>query len=145
MTSAATILVCVLDLLAASQRTAPVELLEKVPADVSANAEAFIRRGDSRVYLITSSAVFREAQRSPRPCGSREPLVKLASIITHELWHLTHGPDEEGAYEAQLMALIRLGRGPDTLVYQGVRRSMQSVMDARKAIRAANSRNALPY
>lgn len=129
-------------LLPASQRIAPVELLEQIPADVSTNAEAFIRGGDSRVYLITSSAIFREARRATRPCGSREPLVKLASIITHELWHLQYGPDEQGAYEAQLMALMKLGRGPETLVYQGVRRSMQAVTEARRNARAAKSRMA---
>lgn len=141
MTSAATILACVLELLSASERNVPVELLEQVPADVSANAEAFVRRGEHRVYLITSTPNFRDAQRASRPCGSREPLLKLASIITHEVWHLEHGGDEQGAYEAQLMALVKLGRGPDTMVYQGVRRSMRTVLQAQKdAAQATKSR-----
>ena len=31
--------------------------------------------------------------------------MKLASVIVHEAWHLQHGRDEGGAYDAQLIFL----------------------------------------
>jgi hypothetical protein len=31
--------------------------------------------------------------------------LKLASVIVHEAWHLQHGRDEAGAYDAQLIFL----------------------------------------
>jgi hypothetical protein len=38
-------------------------------------------------------------------------LAKIASIIVHEEWHLRHGLDEGGAYDAQLLTLTRIGLG----------------------------------
>ena len=32
-------------------------------------------------------------------------LLKVASVIVHEAWHLRNGPDEVGAYQTQLIFL----------------------------------------
>jgi hypothetical protein len=50
----------------------------------------------------------------------------------HEAWHLKHGADERGAYEAQLFTLLKLGATTESMVYQGVRRSMRSVLKAQE-------------
>ena len=35
-------------------------------------------------------------------CRAYTAIVKLASIITHEEWHVRYGADGRGAYRAQL-------------------------------------------
>lgn len=131
MSSAAAVLLCVLGMVGRSSNHArTVELLDVRPAIVSANAEAFTDRTNGKIYILTSTAVFRDAQR-----GQLLALKKLASIYVHEEWHLRHGADERAAYEAQLTALAMLGTGPGTALYQGVVHAMLQVQkqeDARK-------------
>ena len=57
---------------------------------------------------------------------------KLASILAHEEWHIRHGSDERGAYQQQLITLIRLGMQPGTGLYREVQLSMLKVIEARK-------------
>ncbi len=85
----------------------PIVLISTLPRTVSPGAEAWTvydehGTGD-RVFVYTRSRTFRCAS-VPRwdqyPC-----LLKIASVIVHEAWHLRHGPDEAGAYEAQLIFL----------------------------------------
>jgi hypothetical protein len=128
MWSATMVLVCVLGMLGRSSAAAPaVVFLDVAPPGVSANAEAFVNRHSKTIYFITSTSVFREALR-----GNLEALKKVASIYAHEEWHLQHGADERGAYEAQLTALNLLGRGPGTAVYASVVHSMQHVLKAQR-------------
>jgi hypothetical protein len=128
MLSAAAVLVCALDLLARPASTfPPIVLLDTRPADVSATAEAFIRRDPDTIYVLTSTTVFRAAQ-----AGRRDALLKVASILVHEQWHVNHGADEEGAYRAQLMALYSMGISHDRPVAAGIRRAMFTVIRARK-------------
>ena len=59
-------------------------------------------KGD-RIFVYTRSRTFRCAS-VPR-WDQYQCLLKLASVIVHEAWHLRNGPDEVGAYEAQLIFL----------------------------------------
>lgn len=92
------------------------------------NTEAFVSLPDENIYVVTSSAVFRDAQAFRFQCGSLAATKKLASVLIHEEWHLRHGRDERAAYEAQLTTLIRLGVAPDSGVYISVTRAMQVVL-----------------
>jgi hypothetical protein len=89
----------------------PITLASVRPDSASRNAEAWTVRdasgGAERIALYTKSEVFSCAKKQPR---SRQCLVKLASIITHEAWHFRNGPNEAGAYEVRL-AFLRLPRG----------------------------------
>jgi hypothetical protein len=51
----------------------------------------------------------------------------------HEEWHVVHGDDEAGAYQAQLMTLRSLNAGPGTPVFGEVARSMRLVLRNRGA------------
>jgi hypothetical protein len=133
MWSAASVLACALSVLGRSQASMPpIQLIEVAPPEVSAGAEAFVRRSTGTIYLITSSAVFREASTRGDYCGDVVAHRKLASILAHEEWHVRHGPDEKSAYEYQLITLIRLGIGPTNMVYQSVQRSMRQVLKYQK-------------
>lgn len=117
LSSAAAVLVCVLNLIG---RPLPeIVMLDVRPPDVSRRAEAFVRRNPDTIYLLTDTNVFHDAR-----LGYQSALRKLASIIVHEEWHLRHGPDERGAYHAQLVELLRLGERADRPTYVGVQRAM---------------------
>lgn len=133
MTTPTAALICALDLLGRSMNTMPpIEFLAAPPPHVSPRTEAFVSRSTRTITLITSAAAFRDAR-----CENRESLAKLASILVHEEWHVRNGADERGAYEAQLMSLMRLGYGPDSSVYYWVKRSMQSVLQQQKRPKVA--------
>ena len=124
----ATVLVCALEMLFRSAATfPPIVLIETRPDDVSAAAEAFVRRNPDTIYVLTSSTTFRWAQ-----AGDRSALQKLASILVHEEWHLKHGPDEREAYQAQLTTLLSLGLREGRPVFDEVRKSMLAVLATQK-------------
>ncbi|HEX5107669.1 MAG TPA: hypothetical protein VFV95_04450 [Vicinamibacterales bacterium] len=131
------VLVCALELLGRSAVSMPpIKVLATPPAGVSVNAEAFVRADEGIIYVLAPGAAYRHAR-----CDERRSLVKLASVLVHEEWHIRHGADERGAYEAQLGTLLRLGMQPDSAVYIGVVRSMNWVLKARERD-AANARRA---
>ncbi len=133
MGPAAAVLVCALDLLGASARNLPpIELVPERPPDVSAEANGFVRAGTPIIYLLTSSSAFRNAE-----CASRRSLMTLASVVVHEEFHVRHGSDEKGAYEAQLGALLRLGALPDSPAYRSVLRAMRVVLKKKEQERTA--------
>jgi len=87
----------------------PFVLTSALPRTVSPGAEAWTLydehgKGD-RIFVYTLSRTFRCA--SVRRWDQYQCLLKVASVIVHEAWHLRNGPDEAGAYEAQL-AFLRL-------------------------------------
>jgi hypothetical protein len=128
---------CTLELLGRSPESLPpIKLVDAPIAGASMNVEGYVISGLPVIHLVTSSQAFRQAD-----CFDRVTLVKLASIIAHEEWHVRHGGDERGAYEAQLMTLVMLGAGPDTSLHYSVRRSMSLVLKAAKAARAAAAQN----
>ena len=126
MSAAGIVLVCALDLLGRSRdRLPPIQILAERPPQASATAEAFADSQTGVIYLIASAPAFgaaQGAQSSAAECRDADSLKMVASIIVHEEWHLTHGPDEEGAYYAQLMALQLLGLGPDSIPFAYVTR-----------------------
>jgi hypothetical protein len=78
------------------------------PPDVSPTAEAWIRcDGDGTaqpvIYVAADSYTYLDALQE-----DRQALVKLAGILAHEQWHIRHGLDEVGAYEAQLVVMAHL-------------------------------------
>jgi hypothetical protein len=134
MWTAETVLVCALALLARGADTfPPIVLLDSRPADVSLNAEGFVRHGDPRINLLTDTAAFESARRASVRCGSLQALRKIASVVVHEEWHVRHPGDEPGAYAAQLIALTEMGAGPGHPLYLGVMRARRSVV---RSIRA---------
>lgn len=129
MSSAAAIVACALAILGESERTMPrIALVDVPPIGTSAQVEAFVRQSDRTIYLVTSSQVFRDAMSTREECGDRLSVRKLASILAHEEWHIKHGPDEKGAYQAQLTTLIRIGVQPGSGLYASVVKSMQAVL-----------------
>ena len=139
MLAAAAVVVCALDLLGRSSgSTIPIRLLDTAPAGASAGVEAFVTRNPDTIFLITSSEVFRTAQRGYAEPGAPEACRKIASIIVHEEWHLLHGADEENAYLAQLTALKMLGAESATMV--SVRLSMTAVLAEQRRRAAATRR-----
>jgi hypothetical protein len=112
----------------------PIEVLEQRPPGVSVNAVAFSDRSKGTIYLLASGPAFQTAQsaqshRAHRGrCLELEALKTIAGIIAHEEWHLRHGPDERGAYHAQLLEMVRLGAGPGTWAYYSTTRSMLAVL-----------------
>ena len=132
MLSAAAVVVCALDLLGRSaSSTVPIRFLDSPPRGASQNAEAFVTRNPDTIYLITSAAAFRDAQNARTEWLRREGCLKIASVIVHEEWHLQHGDDEEGAYQAQMMALTMLNAASPVIT--SVRRSMNAVLAAQNA------------
>ena len=128
MLSAAAVLVCALELLGRPATSfAPIVLIDARPSDVSSTAEAFVRRDPDTIYVLTDTPVFRAAQ-----SAGREALLKVASILVHEQWHILNGTDEEGAYQAQLMSLYMMGVPYNRPIAAQVRKAMFVVVKARK-------------
>ena len=147
MEPATSVVLCALVLLGRSiQQFPPIELLDIKPAGLSAGTEGFVQRNPDRIYLITSTPVFRAAMAAQRggPCVGRETLQKIASIIVHEEWHLKAGGNEQSAYEAQLSALAVMGAGPGSPVYAGVLRSMRAVLNKERDGEAAHQQQPPP-
>ena len=82
-------------------------LVSELPRTASPGAEAwtvFYEDGTGdRVFVYTRSRTFRCASVPSR--DQDQCLLKLASVLVHEAWHLRNGLDEVGAYEAQLIFL----------------------------------------
>ena len=149
MSTAATVLVCVLNLLGRTQASfPPIQLVETPPPQAHPKVEAYISEGGI-INLVTTSVVFQEAAEDPDRC--RMPAMKkLASILIHEERHIKYGDDEDGAYHAQLIALTMLGLPPDSNVYVSVQKSMLAVLKAKRrqpagtALEDTAARNAAP-
>jgi len=131
MWSAEAVLVCALSLLPRHAASLPIQFVDAPTAGVSPNAEAFVIAGEARIYLVTSTEMFRRARHADYRCGDFDAHRWVAAVIVHEKWHVRHGADEAGAYAAQLVALTQLGAGPGQLAYAVVRQSMRRVIDGR--------------
>lgn len=129
MLSAAAVVVCALELLGRSgPGQVPITLLDHAPRGASPFVQGFVTREPDTIYLVTSTAHFHDAQR-----GDIDALRQIASVIVHEEWHLLHGADEGGAYQAQLATLSSLGATSNLV--NAVRKSMVVVLDAQKRAR----------
>ena len=89
----------------------PIVLASVPPDGASRGVEAWMLRGQDghaeRIVVYSGSDALSLRQRPDRP--DYQCLLKLASIIIHEAWHYRHGPDEAGAYEAQIAFLTTHG------------------------------------
>ena len=131
MWSAATVLVCALDILGRSAATfPPIVLLAERPPDVSHLAEALTRTGVVVIYVLTSSDTFRSIQGSNHRCATVNAVRRLASILIHEEVHVRHGGGEREAYEPQLATLARLGAPPGSMLFASVVRAKQAAVAA---------------
>jgi hypothetical protein len=131
--SAEAVLVCALELLGRSEPGFPaVEFVEHVPAGVSASAEGYAFYAEARIVLVTSTSAFTKARRASYRCGDVEAIREIAGVLAHEEWHVRHGPDEQGAYDAQLIALLYVDAGQNGPLFHKVMRAKQAVSDASK-------------
>lgn len=126
MWTAEAVLVCALTLLGRSEGSfPPIHFVSTLPADVSAEAEAFTRMNDRHIYLLTTTPLFQRLQRGANLCGDLAAVRQLASVLVHEEAHVVRGASESEAYAAQLNALAALGAGPGNAQYSQVGRSMR--------------------
>jgi hypothetical protein len=106
-----------------------IELAPKRPRDASAKAAAWVRiTNDGAVAVIfvaQDSHVYRDAI-----AGDYQALVQLAGMLAHERWHIQHGPDEVGAYDAQLSVMEYLHA--DSLHLTEVRKAARRVRQTRR-------------
>jgi hypothetical protein len=131
--SAEAVLVCAMALLGRNEQSFPaVEFVEHVPAGVSASAQGYALYTEARIVLITSTSAFTKARRASDRCGDVEAIREIAGVLAHEEWHVRHGPDEQGAYDAQLIALLYVDAGQNSPLFHKVMRAKQAVSDRAK-------------
>jgi hypothetical protein len=136
MSTVAVVLLCALNVLGRSAETfPPIHVVER-PADRSSIVEAFVDRDNHTINLIADSPAFaaarQRADREPR-CTFRPEYALVASILVHEEWHLRYGPDEDGAYSAQQIALLSLGIPMDSRLFRRVMLSKSAATAAQRA------------
>ena len=132
MWTAPAVFVCALGLLGRSEQNFPsTQLVETAPLTASRYAAAYVARDDHpHIVVITSTAAFTNARHARSECGDLEAIREIAGVLAHEEWHLKHGPDEEGAYDAQLTTLVFVGAHQDGALYHKVLQAKQSVLAA---------------
>jgi hypothetical protein len=134
--NAQTVFVCALAMLGRTEQSfPPVQFVEKAPVGVSPSAEAYMLTEEKRVVLITSSWAFRVARQAQYQCGQAQALHQIAGVLAHEEWHVRHGLDEEGAYDAQLTALTSVGAGP-ALFNSVMRAKLRAVTESKRRAQA---------
>jgi hypothetical protein len=133
MWTAEAVLVCAMSMLGRPASSfPPIELVERSHHGASIGAEAYVRREEQRIYVVTSSDTFREARVSQDRCGNTMAIRKIASVLIHEEVHLRQGAGEKAAYEAQLTTLTALGAGPGSPPYASVKRAMRYTLDQQR-------------
>jgi hypothetical protein len=75
------------------------------------------------------------ARQAQYQCGQAQALYQIASVLAHEEWHVRHGLDEEGAYNAQLTALTSVGAGP-ALFNSVMRAKLRAVSESKRRAQA---------
>jgi hypothetical protein len=118
-------------------------LVSELPRIVSARAEAWTQfdeddKGD-RIFVYTRSRTFLCAIIPGR--DQNRCLLKVASVIVHEAWHLRNGRGEVGAYDAQLIFLQSQEASAFLQVNEGIAVDMLEVRRARDRA-VANQRDA---
>jgi len=114
--------------------TPHIELVTNKPREVSAMAEAWVRftdtgRAEPTIYVWTGSETYRDAAG-----GNYQALVRLAGVLVHERWHVRHGRDHVGAYNAQLSMMQYLGA--NSMHMAGVRKALvRAEQQAKKSAR----------
>ena len=132
------VFLCALSLLGRSaQNFPPTQFIDKPPLGMSRLAVGYtIHQGaDTHIVLVTSIAAFRDARDGTTPCSDAEAIREIAGVLAHEEWHVRHGVDEAGAYDAQLRALLLAGAPLDGGLYPKVEKSKAAVLAAARALR----------
>ena len=102
-------------------------LTSELPVTHSPGVEGWTVYGEdgkgSQIVVYTRSRTFQCAsgQRNGNQC-----LLKLASVIVHEAWHLKYGPDEAAAYTAQ-EAFLEFNRASPLLITE-IRQARRRVL-----------------
>jgi hypothetical protein len=96
------------------------------PLESSPFVEGFIYHGDETIYLPTYSDTYRKAKH-----GDKESLIKLASVIAHEMVHVEQDKkrrkhDEMAAYDHQLRTLRHLNASRLTIIRVEKAKSQQA-------------------
>jgi hypothetical protein len=113
----------------------PITLATAAPASASPGVEAWTAYDSEcgvRIFVYTGSDMFRCA--SP-PLAMRQCLLRLASSVVHEAWHLEHGRGEEEAYEVQIAFLLKNGAAAEHV--KAVRLAQGRVLAAERRAAAA--------
>jgi hypothetical protein len=114
--------------------TPHIELVTNKPREASVMAEAWVRFTETGhavpiIYVWSSSEMFRDAV-----SGNYQALVRLAGVLVHERWHVRHGRDHVGAYNAQLSTMQYLGA--DSMHMADVRKALvRAEQQAKKSAR----------
>lgn len=111
-----------------SSRHLPVVLTSALPSAVSPGADAWTvydeqGHGD-RIFVYTRGRTFQCASASRD--AQHQCMLRLASLIVHEAWHLQNGLDEAAAYDAQVMFLESNGASQFHIL--DIRRSRSRVL-----------------
>ena len=112
----------------------PVTFTSRAPENASPGVEGWtmVAEGSGQgIYIYTQSETFRCAMRGDRQCR-----LKLASVIVHEAWHITHGPDEAGAYAEQIV-FLRLREAAATTIAGVLRARAHVTSTPRKHLQAS--------
>jgi hypothetical protein len=120
----------VLTLAGLDRATLPITLATVAPASASRGVEAWTSYDDEcgdRIFVYTGSDMFRCAS---RPLAMRQCLLRLASAVVHEAWHLENGRDEKEAYEVQIAFLLRNGAATEHV--KAVRLAQKRVLAAER-------------
>jgi len=131
--TAASVFVCALSLLGRSpQSFPPTEFVDTASAGVSPLAMAYISREEAaaHIVLVTSTWAFMNARRSRIQCGDIDAIREIAGVLAHEEWHILHGDNEEGAYDWQLVTLLRVGEPFDGALIHKVKKAKEAVLAA---------------
>jgi len=111
--------------------TPRIEVVTSRPSDASPLAAGWVRFDDGGcaipvIYVATGGHVYRDAER-----GDYQAAVELAGMLAHERWHILHGRDEIGAYNAQLSIMEYLHAG--SLRLTEVRKALSQAQQQQKA------------
>jgi hypothetical protein len=122
----------VLTLAGFDRASLPIALATAAPASASSGVEAWTSYdadgNGKHIFLYTRSDMFLCA--SP-PLSMRQCLLRLASAVVHEAWHLEHRLEEREAYETQIAFLMRNGAATE---------HVKAVRLAQMRVRAAERR-----
>jgi len=135
--TAAFVFTCALDALGRGAATfPPVKFVSQPPPGVSRLAQGYVEPGAREIVLVTSTDAFKHARETG--CHDPDPIREIASVLVHEEWHLLHGPDEAGAYDAQMVALLLTGAAMDSAVFHSVKLAKLAVLAAAKRRPSSN-------
>jgi hypothetical protein len=122
---------CALDLLGRPAASfPPVRFVPHPPPGASTFAQGYAQPDTGEIVLITSTEAFTQARKDR--CRDLDAIREIASVLVHEEWHLRHGPDEAGAYDAQLMALLTTGADLEGRLFHKVKQAKLAVLAAAK-------------